>query len=152
MPFTRPVLGRACSLLLLSLLSLTNCTDPVDPEFRYQSGLIYIDAFASNATGASFAQVFESGESFGLQTNVFQRGAQVRFVRASDGMQVALTESEDRYLPPADFTVAQGEHWRLEVTLAEILPGTQVGILVARTAPRFALATTGSSAPMVAWC
>lgn len=101
------------------LLLIAGCTDPVDPEFSYREGLVYIDGFASNATGASYVQVFESGETFGRQTNAFQEGAWVRFFRESDGAEVVLYETADRYLPPEEFAIAAGERWRLEVVLSD---------------------------------
>ena len=105
--------------LFTSFLILCACTDPVDPEFQYQQGLIYIDAFASDAPRASFAEIYESGESFGRQTNTFQSGAEVHFVRTSDGMRVPLAEAEDRYVPPSDFAISLGESWYMEVFLAD---------------------------------
>lgn len=98
---------------------MLGCTEPVDPEFRYTDGLIYIDAFASNAPGSSYVQIYQSGESFDRRKNEFQGGAEVHFVRASDGYTVALQEAEDRYIPPFDFAVAQGEAWNLDVVLSD---------------------------------
>ncbi len=119
MPISGPLSRKGFFFLLSSLSFFYACTDPVDPEFQYQQGLIYIDAFASDAPGASFAAIFESGESFGRQTNVFQSGAEVRYVRVSDGMEVPLAETEERYVPPTDFAISTGESWYLDVVLAD---------------------------------
>lgn len=119
MPTLFPRILGGIPVIFLLLWSLAGCTDPVDPEFSYREGLVYIDAFASNDPGASYVQVFESGESFGRQTNEFLEGADVRFIRSPDGREVVLFESGDRYLPPADFAVRIGEQWQLRVELAD---------------------------------
>ena len=119
MPFSGAVNRKGFIILLLLFFTLITCTDPVDPEFQYQQGLIYIDGFASDAPGASFAQIFESGESFGRQTNVFQSGSEVRYVRVSDGMQVLLAEDGERYVAPPGFVISEGESWYLDAVLAD---------------------------------
>ncbi|MBC2838739.1 DUF4249 domain-containing protein [Robiginitalea sp. SC105] len=119
MPFRPPIFCSKFTASFLTLFALLACTDPVDPEFSYEEGLVYIDAFASDAEGASYVQVFESGESFGRQTNEFLGGARVRFIRQGDGAEVLLAESGDRYLPPDGFAIARGEQWRLEVVLED---------------------------------
>ncbi len=119
MPTLFPRVYRGIPFIFVLFWSLAGCTDPVDPEFSYREGLVYIDAFASTDPGASYVQIFESGESFGRQTNEFLEGAVVRFTRSSDGLEVVLFESGDRYLPPADFAIALGEQWQLRVELAD---------------------------------
>ena len=119
MPTPWPVVRKAIPFLFSAIFLATGCTDPADPEFRYEQGLIYIEAFASDAPGTSFAEIYESGESFGRQTNVFQSGAEVRYVRVSDGLRVPLTETEERYVVPVDFAISEGESWYLEAVLAD---------------------------------
>lgn len=119
MPHIRTGFTWRSAYVVGGLLLLLGCTDPVDPEFRYTDGLIYIDAFASDDPGSSYVEIYESGESFGLKTNLFQDGAEVRFLRPSDGQAVSLLQSGDRYIPPPGFAIGQGEAWKLDVVLAD---------------------------------
>jgi hypothetical protein len=105
--------------ILAAIVILMGCTDPVDPQFKISNGLIYIDACASNSTGSSYVQIFESDQIYGRNTITFQGGAQVRYVNTSGNEVVVLHETEDRYLPPEDFVIAEGESWQLDVVLAD---------------------------------
>lgn len=108
-------LGHFASMLLL----MFGCTDPVDPEFRYQTGLVYIDAFASNAQGSSYVEIYESDQNYGRNIITFLGGAQVRFVRDNGSEVVPLRETEDRYIPPDNFSIGPGETWSIDVVLQD---------------------------------
>lgn len=110
-------LGKT-TLLALAFL-LWRCVDPVDPEFRYQEGLIYIDALASTVPGASFVKIFESRREFGFNTNVFVTAAEVYYVESNTGREISLIEQEDAYIPPFDFALEIGSTWELRIVLED---------------------------------
>jgi hypothetical protein len=110
-------LGKAILLVMACLL--LECVDPVDPEFRYQEGLVYIDALAGTVEGASYVSILESTEEFGINDNVFLSGAKVSFIKTDDQTQVDLQEEGELYLPPFDFKVQVGDIWELKVELAD---------------------------------
>ena len=110
--------GRFFLIVAPSVL-LIGCTDPVNPEFQIAKGLVYIDAFASNAPGSSYVQIYISDQVYGRNTITFQGGAQVRFIRSGGGEVITLQETEDRYVPPTDFVIATDEAWELDVILAD---------------------------------
>ncbi len=105
-------------LILISLLSV-NCIDPVNPEFEYKEGLVFVEGFASTAQGASFVTISKSANVFGVNKAVFEKGANVTFKNSDTGQIIGLSELGDFYLPPADFTVEVGERWELAVSLAD---------------------------------
>lgn len=106
-------------VILASFFLITSCTDPVDPEFQYSNGLVYIDGFASNDPGSSYVQIYISDQVYGRNTITFQGGAQVRFIQSGNTEVVTLHETEDRYIPPADFAINSGESWYLDVVLQD---------------------------------
>ncbi len=119
----RPALSRAgwyslYSSLLLALCMLYSCVDPVSPDFAYLDGLVYIDALASTAPGASYVDIRKTTMEFGSQTNRFLSGASVTFINTSTALSVPLKEAEEAYVPPADFAAVAGETWQLRVVLA----------------------------------
>ncbi|WP_422081784.1 DUF4249 domain-containing protein [Ulvibacterium sp.] len=110
-------LGKVVLLVMLSLLG--GCVDPVDPEFRYQEGLVYIDALVGTIEGASYVSILESTEEFGINDNVFLSGAKVSFIKTDDQTQIDLLEEGELYLPPANFKAQIGDTWELKVELAD---------------------------------
>jgi hypothetical protein len=96
-----------------------SCTTPVEPEFKYKEGLVYIDALASTSNGGSYATISRSAREYGINNNVFISGANMAFVNAETGNRVPLTEIEDSYEPPEDFAAGVGETWFLDVTLTD---------------------------------
>ena len=105
-------------LIISGFFLLTTCTDPVDPEFQLEYGLIYVDGFASTEPGYSYVTVLETGQEFGFDTNIFIDDAQVLFINVGTGEEVRLEPNQERYLPPADFKVQIGETWEMEVILS----------------------------------
>ncbi len=101
----------ACAALL------SFCSDPVEPSFDLNYGLIYVDGFASTEPGLSYVVVLETVQEFGVDGLRFRDDATVRFRNVGTGAEVMLTVFEERYLPPDDFTVAPGEEWQMEVVL-----------------------------------
>ncbi len=93
------------------------CVDPVEPQFDYEVGLIYIDALASTAEGSSYVSISESAQEYGVFKNKFVKNATVAFVNSETQNSVLLIEEGDFYLPPADFKVQEGELWELSVRL-----------------------------------
>lgn len=108
-------------ILVLTIVSffLKGCIDPVEPEFNYQEGLIYIEGFVSTTPGASFVSVYESIIEFGVYQNVFLKGATVSLRNTETDVIVDLEEQEDAYLPPSDFKASVGESWEMYLTLAD---------------------------------
>ena len=106
---------------LISLLFFS-CVDPVEPEFEFKEGLVFIEGFASTAPGASFVIINKSETQFGVNTTVFETGATVTFRNSDTGETTGLIENGDAYVPPADFVVSVGQRWELDITLID---GTQ---------------------------
>lgn len=104
----------------LSLLTLiTSCTDPIEPEFEFREGLVFVEGFASTAPGASFVTINTSAIEFGVYVVNFLEGASVSFENANSGDIVPLIEIDEAYVPPPDFKVAPGEEWKLTITLPQ---------------------------------
>ncbi|NJB70984.1 hypothetical protein GGR42_001446 [Saonia flava] len=95
------------------------CVDPVEPEFAFEEGIIYVDALVSTSPGASFVSVYESRIEFRIYKNIFQEGATVFFRNPETNTLVNLIEDEGAYLPPTDFSAEVGETWELYITLAD---------------------------------
>ncbi|WP_299532370.1 DUF4249 domain-containing protein [Ulvibacterium sp.] len=110
-------LGKATFLLITCFLWA--CVDAVDPEFRYQEGLVYIDALASTVPGTSFVKITQSTREFDINTNVFIKGARVSFIESNTGNEIDLVEQDDAYIPPADFALEVGSTWELRVVLED---------------------------------
>ena len=102
----------ACTFLFL------NCTDPVTPEFEFQEGLVFIEAFASTNPGSSFVTINESAIEFGVYVVNFVKNAEVLFENIDTGQLISLNEVEGAYQAPYNFVVAPGQRWKLIVRLA----------------------------------
>lgn len=113
--------SKSLFLLFISFL-LSNCIDPIEPEFEYKEGQIYVEAFLTTTTGSSFVSVYESIVEYGVYKNIFIEGATVYFKNVETGDQVNLVEEEDTYTPPTGFKATVGESWELYITLED---GTQ---------------------------
>ena len=96
--------GYFASAVLLSF-----CTDPVEPAFNLEYGLIYVDGFASTEPGLSYVTILETVQEFGVDGLRFRDDATVLFRNVGTGAETVLAPDEDRYIPPADFTVSPGE-------------------------------------------
>lgn len=108
--------------LILLLFSLLGCVDPVEPEFEFREGLVFVEGFASTTPGTSYVIINKSEIQFGVRAVVFQSGAMVSFKNSDTGETVDLFESGESYVPPDDFEVTSGERWELAITLID---GTQ---------------------------
>lgn len=106
-------------LFLFAPILLVSCIDPVAPEFDYFNGQIYVEAFAASAPGSSYVIINRSTTEFGLYRNVFEVGAKVSFRNLETDLVVNLEERESDYAPPADFAVAIGETWELNIRLKD---------------------------------
>ncbi|MBM1104524.1 DUF4249 domain-containing protein [Aurantibacter crassamenti] len=104
-------------LYLIFLLFFIGCITPEEPKFEYKEGLIYIDAFASTSTGASYVNISESVLRNQILINVLISGATIFFTNTDSGQTVELTEENGQYVPPSDFAVAVGETWDLKIEL-----------------------------------
>lgn len=111
-----PLCNRRYTLVYLFILCIS-CTEPVQPEFQFEEDLIFIDAIASTAPGASSVIINRSVIEFGVYGVQFVTGATVRFVNANNGLEVVLNEAGESYIPPADFSIGSGEEWKLNVSL-----------------------------------
>ncbi|AUP80442.1 DUF4249 domain-containing protein [Flavivirga eckloniae] len=98
---------------------LVCCVEPESPKFKFEEGMIYIDAYASTAQGESFVIISESGYKFNKFLNEFLPGANVRFRNTETNTTVQLFEQNEIYLPPDNFNAAVGDSWELLITLAD---------------------------------
>ncbi len=105
------------SFLLACIVLLTNCTDPVAPEFDFQEGLIFIEGFASTTPGSSFVTINESAIEFGVYVVNFVQNAEVLFENVDTGEFILLNEVEGAYQAPHDFVVYPDQRWKLIVRL-----------------------------------
>ena len=105
-----------CNTLLTSLMA---CTEPIAPQFEFESGLIYVDGFISDIPGSSFVSVSESNFLFDIFKNEFIENAEVVLRNTNNGLEVTLTEEDEVYLPPIDFAVQPGESWELNILLED---------------------------------
>ncbi len=106
-------------ILILLLLSLESCVDPVTPEFKFKEGLVFIEAFAATSEGTSFVKISESEIHRDRTSNVFIEGAEVFFINTNTGVVIQLIEEDEVYVPPANFVVSVGESWELEIKLLD---------------------------------
>jgi len=119
---TRFRLRKKSYYLLLPLLisyGQQSCIDPVDPDFEYREGLVFIEGFASTAEGATSVTISTSAIEFGVYVVNFIGGAQVTLVEQATMREVAFMELEDSYAPPSGFVVKSGESWLLDIRLQD---------------------------------
>ncbi|MEM0993169.1 MAG: DUF4249 domain-containing protein, partial [Bacteroidota bacterium] len=110
------------SLLVISLfLTLSNCVDPVAPEFDYENGVIFIDANATTKEGASSVKIERSIFENGLYRTAPLTDATVFIENVEDGRCIPflLDVEEEVYVPAPDFSVRTGEQWRLLITMKD---------------------------------
>lgn len=103
--------------VILLLFFLSGCIDPIEPEFQYKEGLVFIEGFATTVPGNSFISISQSKKEFGINRTVKVQGANVNFRNTLTGQTVALSEEEGNYVPPEDFAVTVGSTWELWVVL-----------------------------------
>ncbi|UWX55197.1 DUF4249 domain-containing protein [Maribacter litopenaei] len=101
------------------VLLFLGCIDPVAPEYEYVDGLMIIEGLASSEPGTSYVNINRTSSEFGIYRNIFELGAQVRFINLESGEEVILQEQLDTYVPPEDFVVVPGETWELNILLAD---------------------------------
>lgn len=100
-------------------IALMACTEPTSPEFEFESGLIYVDAFISDIPGSSSVTIAESVFEFGFFRNDFIENAQVVLRNTDNGREITLLEADENYILPSDFTVTPGEVWELYILLED---------------------------------
>lgn len=115
---TKTLKDKILISLFFSFL-LIGCVDPVEPEFDFQEGLIYVEGFVSTSVGSSFVSVYESVIEFGMYRNVFLEGASVSFRNTETDVLVHLIEQEGVYVAPVEFVATVGESWELYITLTD---------------------------------
>ncbi|MDT0605706.1 DUF4249 domain-containing protein [Croceitalea rosinachiae] len=91
----------------------------MSPEFEFESGLIYVDAFVSNLPGSSFVNIAESNFIFNRYQNEFIENARVVLKNIETGTEVVFVEEDESYLPENDFSVQTGESWELDILLPD---------------------------------
>ncbi len=101
-------------IVVLSCLPL-GCIDPVAPEFDYEAGIVYVDAFVSGIAGGSYAIITESLVEGDDYDNVPVSDATVRFRNVTLGEEILLVESEGVYLPEQEIAVPEGEIWQMVI-------------------------------------
>ncbi|WP_158594641.1 DUF4249 domain-containing protein [Ulvibacterium marinum] len=105
------------AILVLTIIS--NCIDPIEPDFELREGLIFVEGFASTEPGVSFVSITESAIEFGVYVVNFVEGASAELENVDNGEIVPLVEIEEAYVPPEDFTVAPGESWKLNILMPD---------------------------------
>ncbi|MEM6966473.1 MAG: DUF4249 domain-containing protein [Bacteroidota bacterium] len=108
-------------LLVLGLLWLySSCVDPVEPEFNFKDGLIFVDAFALSEPGTSIVTIQQSeidNDRFRLRPI---SEAVVHFENMDSGELITLNENgQGTYAPTYDFFVKKNERWLLKIQLAD---------------------------------
>ncbi len=108
------------SMVLVYFFSffLLSCIDPVEPNFEFREGIVFVEGFVSNLPGVSFVTINESSTEFDLFKIIAVEGATVLFKNSDTGEAVPLTERKGVYVPPDDFAASVGETWELLITLA----------------------------------
>ncbi|PCJ97962.1 MAG: hypothetical protein COA50_03255 [Flavobacteriaceae bacterium] len=104
-------------VFLIAAFFLSNCIDPVAPEFEFDTGYIYVEGLASTIPRASLVTISESVIEFGVYGASFVEGAMVTFINTDTNEEVQLQEEIGVYVPPSDFVVAVGESWKLLILL-----------------------------------
>lgn len=95
------------------------CVDPVEPEFEFRDGIVFVEGFVSTNVGASFVSISESVTDFGVYKTTAVTGATVSFKNTNTGEIVLLTENIGSYVPPANFEAAVGETWELDIIMSD---------------------------------
>ncbi|NMH87517.1 DUF4249 domain-containing protein [Flavivirga algicola] len=103
----------------LLLFLLVACVEPIEPDFNFKEGLVYIDAFLSTGKGTSLVNIFESRFIGSNLRYKFVSGASVSFINIDTGILVSLNEHDNAYIPPSDFEASVGEEWKLMVTFPD---------------------------------
>ena len=106
-------------LLLVSPFLFTNCIDPVEPEFEFKEGLVFIEGIATTVKGGSYVIINKSVNEFGINKTKFENGAYVSFVNSLTGQVVELVELEGAYVPSIEFMANVGEQWEIDVVLED---------------------------------
>lgn len=104
---------------VLLLFFTLGCVTPVEPEFDFKEGLVFIDAIASTQPGASYVKILNSRVSRSTYFTDFIENADVTFRNLISGETVSLVQVEDNYIPPENFSVKVGETWELNIVLSD---------------------------------
>lgn len=112
---------RIIKLSLLGiLLSFYACVDQVDPEFNFQSNVIFIDAYALTEAGISTVTINRSVFENDNYTLESVAGAEVQMENVMTGSLTTFTEdSTGRYICPPAFATAVGETWKAYIRLPD---------------------------------
>jgi hypothetical protein len=98
-------------------LFLFSCIDPVEPDFEFRAGIVFVEGLVSTLPGASYVTISESTTEFNLFKVISVEGAEVLFKNGGTGATIPLIERSGVYVPPGDFAAAVGETWVLEIKL-----------------------------------
>ncbi|MEM9929067.1 MAG: DUF4249 domain-containing protein [Bacteroidota bacterium] len=106
------------SLLLLGLV--TNCADPVTPQFRFEAGFLLIEGRITDTPGFSEIRVSRNEVLFGNYTLVPIPGSVVSSID-NEGQEVmwAPVPASNAYRPPADWTAEIGREYHIRVITPE---------------------------------
>lgn len=107
------------TIFLAVVLLAASCVDPVEPEFRYRTGLVYIDGLIGTEPGSSYVEISISAREFGLTVNNRVSGASVFFIETDSETSIPLQELEGVYLPPDSFFASVGQTWELRVVMPD---------------------------------
>jgi uncharacterized protein DUF4249 len=131
------MLSSRIVVVVLFSIFFFSCTDPVEPQFEFKEGLIFVEGFASTSLGGSYVVINKSISDFGVNKTKFEEGATVSFENADSGQSIQLIEQEGAYVPPSEFKAAVGDRWELHITLVD---GTQI-----QSSPELVLEPVGLS-------
>ena len=112
---------RSLRLVALFLLvQVAACTDPVVPEYQFETGFLIIEGRMTDRPGTSRVEVRRNAELFGDYTLVPLIDARVSSIDdRGEVVQWALAADEKSYVPPADFVVLPDRTYALSVETLE---------------------------------
>ncbi|BFP40172.1 hypothetical protein FGF1_10170 [Flavobacteriaceae bacterium GF1] len=99
----------------MGFLFSLGCVEPVEPEFDFESGVIFVEGLISNDPKTSIVRVSQNS----MGGNEFIPNATVSVRNTDTNVVTGLFEANDRYLLPEDFTAAVGDTFELTVTLPD---------------------------------
>ena len=106
---------KYAQMLCMGFLLSLGCVDPIEPEFDFKSGVIFVEGLISNDPKTSVVRVSQNS----MSGNAFISNATVSVRNTDTNSVTGLFEDNGRYLLPEDFTAAVGDIFELTVTLPD---------------------------------
>ena len=117
-------LARLASLA--SLATLSTCSDPIVPEFDFQTGFLLIEGRITNEPGTSFLNVSRSDLVLETYALIPESGVQAEFVDAESGATFPLIAQGRRLVPADPFAAEDGRSYfaRVRTSRGEVFEST----------------------------